>query len=289
MAKESRLIRVARLAYFIARKALPVYTHPKSPHHYTFPQLAACVLLTFYLDLSYRDMEDWLLASDQVREVLELQKVPDHTTLWRTFNRLTLSRIRRMLRELLNLLGVKENIISVDSTGFRLSQASAYYITRKGKTYREWIKGAYAVGASSQMILAFRQGKGPGSDARFRKGLKRDAAPYGEKENGRPCWLLVGDAGFDGANVDEEDIIPPIRRGGNLVSPERIARKERVDAARLDGIYGQRWKSETVHSVIKRKFGDDIRSRSTRRQMREPAIKGLVYALHRCFFSFINT
>jgi IS5 family transposase len=92
------------------------------------------VLLTFYLDLSYRDMEDWLLASDPVREVLELQKVPDHTTLWRTFGRLTLFRIRRMLQELLHLLGIQENIISVDSTGFRLSQASACYVNRRGKS-----------------------------------------------------------------------------------------------------------------------------------------------------------
>lgn len=66
MKRESRYVRVARIAYQMAQKTLPQYTHAKSPHRFTFPQLAACVLMMFYLDVSYRDMEEWLLASDQV-------------------------------------------------------------------------------------------------------------------------------------------------------------------------------------------------------------------------------
>jgi len=61
----------------------------------------------------------------------------------------------------------------------------------------------------------------------------------------------------------------------------RIARAELVAAARLDGLFGQRWKAETVHSVIKRKLGDAICSRRVMLQKREPAVKGLVYNLHR--------
>ena len=47
--RESRYVRVARIAYAIAQEALPRYSHPKSPHICTLPQLAACVLLGFYL------------------------------------------------------------------------------------------------------------------------------------------------------------------------------------------------------------------------------------------------
>jgi hypothetical protein len=54
-----------------------------------------------------------------------------------------------------------------------------------------------------------------------------------------------------------------------------------VAAARLDGLFGQRWKAETVHSMIKRKLGDAICSRRVMLQKREPAVKGLVYNLHR--------
>jgi len=50
--------------------------------------------------------------------------------------------------------------------------------------------------------------------------------------------------------------------------------------ARLDGLLGQRWKWEMVHSAIKRLFGDAIGSRSWRLQRREPMLKALVYNLH---------
>jgi len=62
--RESRYLRVARIAYTIAQETLPRYSHPKSPHIYTLPQLAACVLLGFYLNISYRDLEEWLRATD---------------------------------------------------------------------------------------------------------------------------------------------------------------------------------------------------------------------------------
>ncbi|MEM3434173.1 MAG: hypothetical protein QXP27_08355 [Candidatus Methanomethyliaceae archaeon] len=74
--RESRYVTVARIAYHLAQEVLPRYSHPKSPHRYTLPQLAACVLLMFYLRLSYRDMEEWLLATDKVCAVLELKRVP---------------------------------------------------------------------------------------------------------------------------------------------------------------------------------------------------------------------
>ncbi|MCB8976372.1 MAG: hypothetical protein H6657_27135 [Ardenticatenaceae bacterium] len=60
----------------------------------------------------------------------------------------------------------------------------------------------------------------------------------------------------------------------------RQARADLVAVARLDGLFGQRWKVETVISVIKRKFGDAIRARKYYLQRREPAIKMLVYNLH---------
>ncbi len=87
--------------------------------------------------------------------------------------------------------------------------------------------------------------------------------------------------GFDGDGVEATDLIPPIRRHGKLIEPTRKDRADLVSAARLDGLFGQRWKTETVNSVIKRKFGETISSRKTRLQDREPIIKGLVYNIHR--------
>jgi hypothetical protein len=279
--RESRYVKVARIAYHLTQESLPRYSHPKSPHHFTLPQLAACVLVMFYMDLSYRDMEEWLLASDQVCQTLELSRIPDHTTLQRTYKKLRMLDFEKMKNRLLDENGVDEEGVASDSTGFSPGQASLYSQTRTGRLYQRWAKGIYAVGAASQFILAWRSGWGPGSDVAFLPGLRRDARRYGRYQGKRKAWVMMADSGFDGQTVQEDDLVPPVRRGGNLLSPERKARADLVSQARLDGLFGQRWKTETVNSVIKRKFGDTIRSRKRSLQRREPIIKGMVYNIHR--------
>lgn len=279
--RESRYVTVARIAYHLTQEALPRYSHPKSPHHFRLPQLAACVLLMYYLDLSYRDMEEWLLASEQVCQALELSRIPDHTTLQRTYQKLRRLDFEKMKNQLLDENGVDEEGIASDSTGFSPGQASLYYQTRTGRLYQRWAKGVYAVGTGSQFILAWRSGWGPGSDVAYLPGLRRDARRYGHYQGRRKAWVMMADSGFDGQSVRDDDLVPPVRRGGNLLHPERKARADLVSQARLDGLFGQRWKTETVNSVIKRKFGDTIRSRKRSLQRREPIIKGLVYNIHR--------
>jgi len=53
-----------------------------------------------------------------------------------------------------------------------------------------------------------------------------------------------------------------------------------VSQARLEGLFGQRWKDETVHSVIKRKLGDAVRSVKRACQNRESRVKGFIYNAH---------
>jgi hypothetical protein len=274
--RESRYVTVAKIADGLAQATLPRYSHPKSPHRFTQPQLAACVLMMFYLKLTYRDMEEFLLAADKVCEALELRQVPDYSTLWYAHQRLLkMKQLDDMNRHLLERLEIEEEVISADSTGYRLSPASASYDSRRGRTCRAWRKGAYAVGTRSQFILAWRQG--PGNDAVFLKPLRREARRFARSRH----WLLLADSGFDGQDAKPGDLIPPVRRHGKIVAPERLARADLVSATRLDGLYGQRWKSETVNAVIQRKFGDAIRAHLPRLQHREPAIKGLIYNIHR--------
>jgi Transposase DDE domain len=280
--RESRYVTVARLAYQIAQASLPRYSHPKSPQHFMLPQLAACVLLTFYLKLSYRDMEEWLLATDQVQQVLELPRVPDHSTLARTFRKLKQSDLTAMRQALLEQLKPEEEAIAVDTTNFRLQHASAYYMTRTGRSYRDWVKGGYAVGVTSQLVLGWRSGSGlaSGIDIGYLTPLRRQVGRWGKHVAGRRAWVLLGDAGFDGRATHDDDLIPVQRRHHDLKAAARKARADLVAAARLDGLYGQRWIVETVNSVMKRKLGDTIRSRSRRLQFREPLLKALVYNLH---------
>lgn len=283
--RESRFVTVARLAYQVTQASLPLYSHAKSPHRFTLPQLAACVLLSFYIDKSYRDTEQFLLASDAVCRVLELKSVPNYSTLSRTYKKLNQADWQRMLEVFLTAVndgqGVEEAYVAVDSTYFAPTQASQYYITRSGRTYQNNFKGAYAVGTQSQFILAVRSGLGTANDAPYLAPLRRSARHYGVlTAQGRRSQTVLADKGFDGRGVIRSDLVPPIRRGGKLVAPERRAKLDQVSQARLDGLYGQRWKVETVNSVIKRKFGSAVRSRRYQRQLREALVRALVYNIH---------
>lgn len=66
-------------------------------------------------------MEEWLVASDQVCEALDLKRVPDHSTLSRTFKKLKQADWDGMLRELLRRMEVNEEAIAADSASFRLN------------------------------------------------------------------------------------------------------------------------------------------------------------------------
>ena len=110
--------------------------------------------------------------------------------------------------------------------------------------------------------------------------LRRQAQRWGKREGGQRAWVLVADTGFDGPRAQPDDLIPVHGHGRAIKAENRKARADLVAVARLDGLYGQRWKAETVNSVIKRKFGDTIRSRSRRLQFREPLLKALLYNFH---------
>jgi hypothetical protein len=122
---ESRDVKAARLAYPLASRSIPRYWHPKSPHRFTQPQLVACVLLTVYLDLSYRDREAWLLATEKVYTMLELTWVPDPSTWSRSFQKLHLSDWTALKDEVLRQLEVEAEGVASDRTSLRLAQASA--------------------------------------------------------------------------------------------------------------------------------------------------------------------
>ena len=78
----------------------------------------------------------WLLATDQVRQALQFTRVPDHTTLYRTFAKLSQAQWQQLNDALLQHLQVNEMTVAVDTTGFRNDTASAYYQSRRGGTRR---------------------------------------------------------------------------------------------------------------------------------------------------------
>jgi transposase len=279
--RESQYVRWVRIAYAMTRATLPTYRHRNSPKIYTQPQLVAAVMLGFYLDLSYRDLEEWLLASEAICAALELRQVPDHATLCRAYGALSAAQQRSLNAWLLKQEEVQTSAVAMDATGFSPTHASRHYLSRCGRAMTDYHKGFYVIDLERCYILGWRQGRGPGgSDAPYLNGLRAQALPYVRRDGRYADLAVLADKGFDGPTARPTDFIRP-RRGQHPVRrPDRLLRADLTDMAHLDGFMGQRWLIETVMSVIKRKSGDTIRSRRRLRQRREIGMKALVYNVH---------
>ena len=81
-------LRLAETALALAREALPPYSTKFDRKVYTQHQLFAVLALREFLKQDYRGMEQLLKDWSDLRQVLGLAKVPDHSTLQKAAQRL---------------------------------------------------------------------------------------------------------------------------------------------------------------------------------------------------------
>lgn len=72
---------VAREAYAAGRSALPPYSNRHSKKVFTQPQLFAILVLRQFLKMDYRGIAEMLTDWSDVREALDLTRVPHYSTL----------------------------------------------------------------------------------------------------------------------------------------------------------------------------------------------------------------
>lgn len=283
--KDQSLLVVAQRAYHLAQRAMPEFRSKFSKKTFTQPQLLAALLLKVYLRQTYRETEAWLVATDCVRGLLRLRQAPDHSTLcWFFHHKINERLLTRLLALCLPPYDPRQNrhrLVAVDSTGFEAGHCSRYYRWRCGRRgQRGWPKWIIAVWLPAQLICAQRAHGGPAGDFGELPSIAaaaRRTLPFGR---------LLGDAGFDSeANhrfchegLGVESILGQFARHG---CAPRTYWRQRLARKFPRRLYRKRWLVETVISVVKRKFGDAVNTRSERRQYRELLLLGVVYNIHR--------
>ena len=80
---EIGLVPFARVALEVSQEVLPAYSHRFSPQRFTQPQLLAILCLMRYEDWTFRAAEVRLAEHAELKKVLQLQLVPDYSTLFR--------------------------------------------------------------------------------------------------------------------------------------------------------------------------------------------------------------
>jgi Transposase DDE domain len=144
-----------------------------------------------------------------------------------------------------------------------------------------WFSGRTSVvlvtDCASHLVLAAVPGRGPASDlVLFRTALKQAV--------GR-AWIgtLLADADFDAEWVHEEvrsygirTLIPP-KRGRPSEKPPAGKWRRRLKQLFNKKKYGQRWQTETVNSMIKRRLGSALRARGYWSQCREIILRVITH------------
>lgn len=289
-----------RVAYEVARRSLPAYSHPCSPKVYTQHQLFACLVLKEFFKLDYRGVEALLNESDSLRTVIDLRQSPDFTTLQKACARLLrLPVCNRLLDQTIHLarrtplLRSPVRLAAIDSSGFEAHRISNYFVRRRapygkqtGKwqvtTYRRFPKLGIVCDCDSHLILAAVPHRGPSPDFDHWSKAMADA-----RQRVRMKTVLA-DAGYDAEWIhmaarivfNTRTIIPPKHGRPTEKLPRQYFRRRMARIfkhRRKRKPYRQRSQVETVFSVLKRRLDSSVNACTYWSQSRALMLKALTY------------
>ncbi len=256
---------VAQEALKAGQQSLLDYSHRKSPHKFTQPQLFACLVVKEFRRMDYRSI--WVLLQEwpELRKILGLHKVPHFTTLCAAAKRLLAKAPAEALLEGVlercrqaKILGPRTPVAAIDSTGLESRHVSTYY-TQRTQQHKGHYKSRYpklsAVGdTANHLILGWGIDRGPKPDLTEARPTVRDALSH------QPVGALLGDPGYEAEGFhrfcrarDIRSIIPTTDRGRPRADgqPRGVRGRYRklMKAHFPKVLYGQRWQAETIFSM----------------------------------------
>lgn len=264
----------------LRKTRIPLFSCKFSKKTYTQHQHLALLVLKTYFNLEYRktcELAEELWSSV---EILNLPKVPHFTTLQKFFSRVQ----NRWLETLIcRVLHHFESIkyLAIDSTGFSADRTSKYYQMRmkKGVWNSNFLKMSVILDVKRRLPVAVCCHNRQRHD-------NRDFLPLLTKIR-KPVKYFVADKAYDAeANLEalkKRGMIPiiPLRIGGFSVNGK--LRKKMLETwathPTIERQYHQRSLIESFFSAVKRRLGEEVRSRLWHLQRREAMLKVMVYSM----------
>jgi hypothetical protein len=288
---EVGLVLFAKTALAVMNEVVPPYGSKYSKHTFTQPQLMTILCLMRFEDWTFREAEVRLSEHSDLRRALGLERVPDHTTLYRFMRRVT----DEMLDEVLTAVAQrlvprrrgrkrKKAVVAVDATGLAPGSVSTFFINRRtdrgeGLPWRHWCKWTIVIDVLRRCVLAQAARQGPYNDCATLRPLVSAAHEV------TPVGLVLADAEFDSErnhrHVRDEigaDSVIPAKRGKAdwKLKGVRAQMRRRFPRKR----YSQRAQVESVFSAVKRKLSAKAPGRSDETQRRQAMLLGLAYNIY---------
>lgn len=256
--------KIIRFVKALSRQAerLPEYSSKFSRKDYTMRQHVVMLCLKIRTRQRYREFCEILELMTEIKDLLGLSKVPHWTTLDKAFLRLQSCVLAALLQ------AESSGFASIDATGFDRRHASKQYLNRCGMHIKS-LKATFLVDVHKQEILDVHC-------TTTRKHDTKVVLPLSERHR---LKILCGDMGYDDSKVRRT-----LRsRGVRPLIPHReFMNKHKHWNSLMDKkLYHKRSLSETVNSVIKRKYSDTLYSRNWRSQFKEMALLAIVYNIDR--------
>jgi len=237
---------------------LPEYSSRYSRKDFTLRQHVVMLCLKVRIKQKYRDFCELLVLMPEIQRLLGLSRIPHWTTLNKAFLRLQ-NHVFMIL-----LYAESSGYASIDATGFDRRHASRQY-TSRCKMHIKSMKTTFLVDTANLNIL----------DIHCTTTKKHDSKIVLPLTEHHRLKILCGDMGYDDSKVRRTLRI----RGARPLIPHRIFMKKQKywNSMMNQKLYHQRSLSETVNSVIKRKFSDTLYSKHWRTQKKELKLLAIVY------------
>jgi hypothetical protein len=266
-----------------------LYSSKYSRRDYTQHQLLTIILFKEYRKEDYRTVIFDLEEMDRIRDALGLTSIPHFTTLQKFLCRIKPIYLDILFKCTLKLSYSPDDTISItaiDSSGFTSGYSSHYYSIRTGKMRKHFLKTSIAVDTDQQLITGFMISKNRVHDSQHALILLKKC----HKSLRSDCYVM--DRGYDSEKMHRlirdtlhADSVIPTRSWKNTANIWGKYRKEMTDNFDFCR-YRKRVLVETKFSVLKRRFGADLKSRIFQIQKKEISCKIILANLDR-FIQFV--
>lgn len=281
---QNKFKKVADFCYDLFRIAeLRLYSHKFSKKKFSQFQHLFLLVYKQFRKFTYEEVLTDIAGNRDLRAYLGLFKLPHYTTLIKFAGRLPCKVLDKLVIAFKQLLPSPKNV-AIDATGISLDNASLHYCKRIGKPIqkRPFMKTTFLVDIDNFFILLVKLRKKTRHDTIDAKPMIRKLAKYHKPD------VFYADRGYDDNNIFalcfEKLKAYPLILQRNLSVPKHRRkgkyRKKTIDVFDY-GEYLQRNKIETLNSMIKRRFGSNVKSRTDKLQRVEILTRVIAYNIDR--------